>query len=342
MLNKFILFLCPLVFVSCVSLSTIEIQVLEPADNPLVPETENVIILNRTIIEEVETGNIEESYLPHDNVELFNKASTEIIFALADILNESPGIAPTDESRLLEIPQKEIVKDPGMLEPEFIVFLCDSLNANAILSLEYLGMQLPDKIKLSQRRNEAYIRNYYIGEISLEINALWRAYRGNDGGVMDEHSWSDTLVWRHASFIANEIPDFLPGPEAATLEAAYFTALAYARRISPYWIVEERNYFSRGNRKLRRASGYIENARFDEAEVIYKELLERRNDNIVAAAAYNLAYLNEIRGDYRQALDWARRSYKIRSHPLTAEYIEILEERFEKSAELDRQLGKGN
>ena len=340
MLNKFILILSPFLFASCVSLSTIEIQVLEPASEPLVPEISSAILLNRTIIDEEEQEKYEDSHFPHNDIALFNKASTEIVFALADILNESPGMDLIDEDQLLEISEDKLVRDPEPLEAEFIVYICDSLNTNAVLSLEFLSMELPDEIKLTRRSSENYTRDFYTGEISLKINALWRAYRRYDGGIQDEHLWLDTLVWQHASFIANEIPDYLPRPEEATMEGAYYTALSYARRISPYWIVQERNYFSRGNLKLRRASDFIRSDQFENAEKIYEDLLERRNKNVVAAAAFNLAFINEIRGDYRQALLWARRSYKYHRHSVTADYIEILEERFEKSAELDEQLGR--
>lgn len=341
MFNKLIIILSPFFFVSCVSLSTIEIQVLEPASDPLVPYIRNTILLNRTIINEAEQENSANSFFPHNDVELFNKASTEIIFSLADILNESPGMEFTDERRLLEVSKDEIVKNPEHLESEFVLFICDSLDADGILSLEYLKMELPDRIELTQRNNQIYNVNYYQGKIALGISALWLAYQC-DGRVKDKYLWIDTLVWRHASFIANEIPDYLPGPEDATMEAAYYTALTYARRISPYWTVKGRNYFSRGNRKLRLASNYINNDQFDKAEILYKSLQENRNINVAAAASFNLAFINEIKGDYRQSLKWIRISYKYRRHPATIDYLDILEERFKKSRELDRQLGKEN
>jgi hypothetical protein len=330
--------LCSLLFVSCVAVSTFDIQVLEPATDPLTPDISNVVLLNRTIIDEPADNGVTDTVPSFPSVEFYNKTTTEVIFALADILNESPGIGFIDDSRILETTSEDTI--PAFLEPDYVRLICDSLGADAVLSLEVLDFEYSDTLRVISERMGAVITRYYLGEKSINISALWRVYEHNAGRPAHEHAWLDTLLWQHASYYIREIYAFLPSMDEALLEAGYFTAISYARRISPYWILQERTYFARGNRDLRMASNLMVTGRQGEAEEIYEGLLERRNKNIVAAAAYNLALVNELEGDYRQALNWARRSYQVRRHPVMADYIKILEERLETSGVLDRQLGK--
>lgn len=340
MFNRLFWLICVLASTSCISLSNIEIQVLEPASEPFLPAAGSVILLNRSVAAETESHDIDDHGLYGMSRELFNSASTEIIFALADILDESPGTDINDGSRLLEIVSEYDPEPPSALEAAYATHLCDSLGVNAIISLEYVNIEIPDKIILTKAGVDNYYGIYYIGEIVLPINTLWRIYDHETGNIKDEYFWRDTMSWQHASYIASEIPDFLPSPEKAALNAAYFTALNYARRIAPYWVIEGRSYFSRGNRTLRRASRSLISGRFDQAQLYYESLLDNLNENIVAAAYFNLALLQELKGDYRQSVSLARRSYHKLRHPLTSDYIDILEERLKKSAELDLQMGR--
>ncbi len=340
--GKILVFLYSFFLISCVSVSTLDIQVLEPASDPVTPDITSVVLLNRAVIDEKYANHSLDSVYSNHNNELYNQSTTEIIFSLAQILNESPGIDFLSDDRLLEIPGADPSLIPDLLDPSFVIFLCDSMNANAIITLEGYDIIYSDTLNIVSRRNGAIADSYYLGEVNANITSVWRIYEQYNGGIVDEHVWLDTLVWQFASYSMNEIPDYLPSLEEVLLEAAYYTALTYARRISPYWINQERYYFARGNRNLRLASNLLNVNRLDDAEIVYKSLLDSRNKNIVASSKFNLSLIYEMRGDYRQALNMARRSFQIRRHPVSVIYLEILEDRLEKSTELDRQLGRIN
>jgi tetratricopeptide (TPR) repeat protein len=343
MSSKLTLLLLPLLFISCVSVSNYNIQVLEPAPEPMTPEIKRVLLLNRMILEE-NYSEEPEGELAGDQIfhGLYNMATTETLFALAGILNESPGMDYLGEEALLEMPVTGPHTVPGFLDGGFIVDLCDSLGADALISLAFLQVDYKDSITLKQGVMETRWIAYYEGELDLIISAVWRAYEGSQGNLIDEFVFADTMYWSHAAFTVQEITDYFPTIDEAYLEAAFFSALKYARRVSPFWKEEQRRYFSRGNRGIKRASDYLENDMPDPAEEILTDLTGSRNANIVAAAYCNLALIYEIRGDYMEALKLARKSFHNRRHPVTESYIEILEERLEKSRVLDRQLGRVN
>jgi hypothetical protein len=344
--NRFLLFLlCTLITVSCVSVSTLEIHVLEPADEPLTPEVYRTVLVSR-INETENSGRPLPDAGPDTRARhapAVRLAAMETLYSLAHILNESPGIDYFDSNAVkVELKGAGGNRIPEPIDPESIIDLCREEDADAVISLEFLLVEFHDTILNKPGVKETQWFGYYLGKRSVYFNVFWRAYWGGDGYPVDEFTLNDTLTWEHASFNRETPGNFLPSPDEALMEVSYLAALDYARRIAPYWVEEERSYFSRGNLRIRRASGNIIDNRLDLAEGILLKLLDRRNTHIVAAAWHNLALINELRGDYREALVMARKAYQNRMHPMMADYIETLEERLEKSHELDRQLGRIN
>jgi hypothetical protein len=330
-----------LLFTSCVSVSVMNIQVLEPASNPSIIHIDDVAILNRAVTEITEV-NSDAADFEFKSEELYNQTTTEIVFALADILNESPAFNFIDSSRILEMPLKQISLIPDPLDPAYVKFLCDSLNANAIISIEDFFITIPEAIMVNSVPDGTYQGYYYEGIVDVDISALWRIYEMPGGILQEEFNWFDTLTWSHAAYSTEEITRNLPSLDEIFFESAYFTALSFARKISPYWVTVPRKYFFRGNSIIRKAAYDLIEGRFEDAKLKYESLLENQNQNIVAAALYNLSLIYEIQGDFRLAHNWARRSYQHRQHPAILEYIDILEKRLEKSDELDRQFGRGD
>lgn len=340
-MQKITLFLFgSLFFTSCISFSTISIQVLEPATDPLTTAIGNTALLNRSIVDPLIYKIPEESrVLDSALVASYNQATTEVLFSLADILNESPRFAFIENNMLLEMPVVLKSEEKEILRPLFVNYLCDSLQADGIISLENYYVEYNDTLIKVPGESRTQWMDYYIGRTEVLIDGKWRAYIRSEDSPVDEFRIKDTLSWEYSAFSVEETLSNLPSVEEAIIEASYFTALTYARRISPYWLEKERYYYSTGNRMLRQASVYLLSDQLKNAETVYETLIERKNNNIMAAASFNLALINELRGDFRQALVWARKSFRLKRHPLTAGYIEILEDRLEKSRELDKQLG---
>ncbi|TVR68525.1 MAG: tetratricopeptide repeat protein [Marinilabiliales bacterium] len=328
---------------SCVSVSKIEIQVLEPASDPLPPEINRVLLLNRTIADTVlpplQTVRPEPVISDQFLSDLLNQTTTELIFALADILNESPGTEYMDSTMILETGMSERYQIPLPLDPLFVSELCGPLAADALISLEYLRVVYSDSISEERWNSMGGWNRYYWALIDVDITAGWRIYEGGGGGVIDEYVFTDTLVLDFTDWDINEVLYKMPDIAEVFMETAYLTALDFARRISPHWMTGDRMVYFRGNRNMRKAYRHFISNELEIAEAIYLEQLDRMNRNLVAAAMHNLALVNEMRGDSRQALVWARRSYQVARKQLTAEYVVILEERAEIAEQLDRQLG---
>lgn len=343
-MGKLFLLPCTFLFISCVSLSTYNIQVLEPASHPLTGEINRAILLNRAILDEgSQPDPLDGSDQEISFRETYNQAVTETLFSLASILNESPGMDYLEEELLLEMTG---AKYPGILpeylDKEFVLRNTGSLEADAIISFDLFNADFKDSVVVRRGIRETNWRNYYEGELLLDIIAIWRVYEGKEGSLIDEYTLRDTMHWSHAAFSLREIELNIPSYEDALLEAAFYVALNYARRIAPYWREGSRRFFSRGNRAIRRSAEYILNDRLNDAKSTLEPVLDKRNKNIVAAAYHNLALIHEMKGDHLEALKLARESFRIRRDSLSAAYVDVLEQRLEKAGELDRQLGRKN
>jgi hypothetical protein len=334
--NKLLLLFKTLLICSCVSISTMDIQLLEPAPGPLTP-----YITSAAIVSRIQSATIENDTL--EWIESLKKEVTrEILGSFYIILNESPGMEFIENNvTMVDFIDPGPGRIPEPIDPETIINLCRNRDTFGILSLESFRMRYQDTIMLNPGTRETSWFEHFYGEVDVSMAAMWRAYAA-DGYPVDEFNFSDTLSWNYAAYTRQLLTHYLPSPDEAFLEAAYVTALNYARRIAPYWIGVERKYFTRGNMQMRRAARHMANNELDQARTILLQLLESRNANTVAAAYMNLALVYELNGDYREALVAARNSYQYRKHPLFSDYITILEERLEKSIELDRQLGRIN
>ncbi len=343
MFIRLVILLAAVSVFSCVSVSKIEIHVLEPASDPLPPEINRVILLNRTIADTVlppvQTVRPEPVISDKFRTDLLNKTTTELMFALAGILNESPGMDYIDSTMILEMVRPERDHLPLPLDPLFVNELCDTLAADALISLEYLRVVYSDSIREERWNSMGGWDRYYWALINVDITSGWRIYEGTGGRLIYEYANIDTLILDITDWDINQLLYKMPHIDEVFMETAYLTALDFARRISPHWMSGDRIIYFRGNRNMRKAYRHFISNELDIAEAIYLEQLDRLNRNMVAAAMHNLALVNEMRGDSRQALVWARRSYQVVRKHLTSEYVEILEERAEIAEQLDRQLG---
>jgi hypothetical protein len=332
--SSHILLLTCLTAVSCMTKYPYNISVLEPASNMLPADIKSAVVLNRTIIETGDEIATDGAFGPI-NYPLLNDATTRLVFSLADLMNESPLFEEIPDAAILEMSGPYMVTIPDPLLPELVVYLCDSLDANAIIALETFMPQYKiisndignvsgttTKGRLPQR--EAY----------LKVNSLWRVYSHDTGDVIDEFFLKDSL-----SFIYSSKSGF-PPLDGEITRIAGTLAESCARRLTPTWVVTKRYYFNHlSNNSLFNASSFLQNGEIDEAEALYRELLSGSSENRVAAAAFNLALINEIRGDYKTAYGWAYWSYSYKKKSLTASYLDILKKRISDSDELDRQLG---
>jgi hypothetical protein len=290
---RLILLFLPLLFSSCLSVMNYNIQVLEPAESTKFPLMNNVLLINRTIIDDKDLLMIRDYSGINITQNMHNLATTEIIFSLAEALNESPGIEFIDENRLLEMPGITPGVVPDVLPSDMVNYFCDSLDVKTIISLESFKASYFDTVIVIQGRINSSEMVYQMGS-RLYANSFWRIYEGESGELIDEYSLSDTITWKHETNDAGKISRlFLPTIEVMLHEAGKKTSMACAGRISPVWVEQERKFFAGGNYKLSVAAHYIQNNQLDEAEQIYTQLLSGNNASMVAAASYNIAFIHE-------------------------------------------------
>ncbi len=317
---------------SCITTYYTDVQVLEPAEIAVPQNIAELMLLNRNIYLPADT--LEENSAASEQekmLELLNIASTESIFSLADILNETPRFEFIDTTKILETFYTDSLQEPDPLNPGFIYQLVDSLEADALISLEYISFN--DSTRTISRGGRYEVTLYQMMEV------LWRIYDGYNAEIIDEHRFVDTLRWGSNSANLGRARNAIPSREEAWMESAYFASLKYGRRIAPHWVIDERMFYSsQFIPRLRSGAGMIDRHRWEDAAEMLIPLTDHWYKPLAAAASFNMAFISEMRGSYSLAIDWLRKALELRDSRGMRMYLEILEERESKKERIDRQI----
>ena len=313
---------------SCLTVNRIDIEMLEPGEVSIPAGLEELVLLNRNIYlpDSIAQNNSEK-----EKLELLNIASTEGIFSLADILNESPRFGFVDTTMILETVHADSLHKRPPLEPGFVYHLVDSLEADAVVSFEYFNLEDSTRTRARSGRYEV-VKTLY-------IEALWRFYEGDGAGIINEHTFEDTLRWGSSSSNRRAAREALPSREEAWKEAAYFSNLNYARRIAPHWELAERVYYSSMvSTKISEAAMHIEQHEWEKAAELLMPLTDYWYNPVAAAAAFNMAFISEMKGNFEVGIKWLEKSMELHDRPGKEEYMELLEERKKERKKIDEQI----
>jgi hypothetical protein len=301
---------------SCYQYKVIDIQTLKPSE----------LTIPKNFSQPLIVANIYEG-IPGDSESkaqsaLDSTAAMEAAYVLAESLYDSPWFQG------LSIPVKSNYRhDSSHLILPFkwpkVVRICAEENADLLISLEYIKIK-PESDGYSYW-DGATQANY--GYLSMIIYAYWRTYDLNQKKVVAEHLYKDTLTWEEYDYIRVRVGDQLPGFFSASSYSGYVTGLEYSQKIAPSWMDEQRIYFIRGTKEMRKAVEYVADNNWLEAAGYWQLVMQKPKikPETAAKAAFNMAVANEMAGNFDVALEWLNKSAEI--YPISEEpwYRKLLE-----------------
>lgn len=331
-----ILFLLLLGVFSCSSYEKITIQVLTPAEEPLLSNLGKYRYLNRIPSlyndnDTIHTGSID---LPSFYL---NYISWEIINSSLDVIDRSPL---KDSVMIDTIIYEDFYKFKRgeSLDSVFISELCYQDSLKGIISLEELSLWdtvffLPQFSYLEDDSilNAFYCVNMFLPEIK------WRVY-SKTGQVEDEYLMKDTLMWYSMGHTEEIAWLFLPETKTILNELASIAGTNFSEKIVPVWTDVNRIYYHRGSSKMIMAAKLVHENSWDEAARIWQKEAETENPGIASKAAFNMALACELSDRLVLALTWLNKASNIKENDLTVVYSRILRDRVRKSETVNEQL----
>ncbi|MDR8389557.1 DUF6340 family protein [Aliifodinibius sp. S!AR15-10] len=332
-----------LLFVGCSATDNLTMRVQEPAPVDLPPHMEKVGIINRTLTED-DSGVLE---------------TIDRIFSVKGAELDSVGAAAGINGLLNELAKNErvqvqLVEEADHLgNPSFGVFpaplgwdrinkICSEHNLDGLFSLEFYDTDSG----ISYSTQQVTLK----GPLGVEVPALehyatvettiktgWRIYDNNGRNLIDEYAMGETAVTSGSGIDPTEAVKALTGRTEAVQTISSKLGMDYAQSILPYWVRVTREYFVKGNNNFEIAKRRAQTGNWEGAAELWLKETENPDTKIAGRAHYNMAIIEEIRGNLDKAIEWARTSYEDYGEKKALDYLRILQDRRARAEVLRRQ-----
>jgi hypothetical protein len=208
--------------------------------------------------------------------------------------------------------------------------LCKTYNTDAVLSLDYFKTRVStDYTKESYydpgRDGFVWIS---IAEMKIYYEALFRVYDPVRKKIILKEFMRDTLIWEDMNRTVEELFHKFTPVKTALSETGIAIALDFSEKISTIWRKENRNFFNKGDKKIKQAAMFVDDNNWETAMVLWKEIEENsKSKQTKSKAEFNLAVGYELQGDLDEAISWALKSYNTMYRQVTYNYLETLKRR---------------
>ncbi|GAB6010501.1 DUF6340 family protein [Viscerimonas tarda] len=296
------LFLFFIALSSCSTIETIRISVEKPAQVTLPPSIRSIVIVNNAVQQPDSIGYTivngkgeDDVVVPSDSLNAINNMLTQ---ALAQFMDDEKFF---DKVTLFDKPLRtdNVFLAETLIDDTTIQRIAAETGADAVVSLDRFLTKI---ILIKQAR---YHTN--LSMLEVKIQAKFRVY-SNEGKLMGPPvSFNDTLYWNDA----NEYVPF-PGMKEGLKQAALHTADKMVPMFIPYWMEQNRWYYTNSGGKMMKATQYAVANKWKEAALIWGEVYETEESSVRRAKlASNIALANEMLDDVENAMNWANISYNL-------------------------------
>ncbi|MDD2438311.1 MAG: DUF6340 family protein [Massilibacteroides sp.] len=227
------------------------------------------------------------------------------------------------------------------LTQETVQSLCDETGTGAIISL--------DRLLFDTNKNViAMGSGFFFGAINVKISGVLRTYLPGRENPLATVLLSDSIFWTEQGETMEELEAYLPSPSDALREAAKYIGKQAAPYFAPHWQNELRWYYTGASATWKQASAYAAVQRWKEAGALWESLFKQSaNKNSQAKIASNIAFVQEMQGNYEKALEWAEKGHSLfqktdeegRDYKLLSQYMLVLQERIRENQKLNIQFG---
>ncbi len=323
--------------------SSIQLQVLKPADVTLPGEIEKFTLANRTKpSKKNQAWNIIEGVLTGEGIFADREGADHTLSGLMEIMTRTPRFFINQASIEFKGTGTEQFAPP--LNWAEVENLCKQNNSEALIVLEAFDSDSritndskPIKIK-DKEGVESTIIEYY-SHARMEVKSGWRVYFPKDKRIVDEYRFSDFMTFDSKGSSPEQALANLPNKRDCIKRTGYHAGTTYGLRISPQWITVTRSFYTRGSDYMKMAGKKARKVNdWKGAMAIWKKESSNNDKKVAWHAMYNMAVGCEREGNLDAALEWANQAYN-RGHKSTAAtYVNILNRRISEKKRLDSQM----
>ena len=346
-----LLFFLLLICSSCSSIYKFSIDVQEPAAITLPVSAQNVLILNNTVKQPINSGinrAFDEKSIRADYPLSLDSAVWSAIDEIAGIFQESKffqTVAVYRDSIRTDNDWLSISK----LSPEDQSDFYDMGDYDALLVINRLLFAVSENVNkmqtgISSSEVTGFVNLRVDGVLTCSIYSYGRERPITTFAVSDS-LFTKSLVEGDSTIFFKEIPEYLIHEISGRL------GNQAATRFIPTWKTEDRMLFRGYNARMQEAVGYAANSQWKKAESLWMTELGKKTKPVdKAKIAFNLATANEMQDKLDSAYVWVQKSKEYMGNAnqnknspeieFTDKYISDLENRIQNNRLLDMQWGK--
>ncbi len=330
---------------ACYTVSTIETEVLNPAEKAFPSDIYNVGVLSRM---DVTLKNYSDKIDKETKI-AFERDSMILNNAIVGLLD---GLAESPRFEAFAIkPPRVLGGERSDLSNELSWGLIESLaqkdGLDMIISLTAANFE--DTVWRRKDRNNENLPLIFRGDSDFLKEITSSGY--SEAYIMFPH-----LYWRIYDLRNKTVEKFVqidtlyypPGPNDGypsgkviinyLYENLGDAGYKYSKIIAPYWTTEGRAWYPVGDIYFIEAGELAENGNWAEASEIWRKFAYSENRKLAAKASFNMAVASEMLDKIDLAIEWAQRAEDLGLDYYPKYYLKTLKKRQKQRALLDSQM----
>lgn len=334
-----------LLCLGCSATDTLTMRVQEPAPVDLPPDMEKVGIINRTLTED-DTGILNTI----DRVFSIKGAALDSMGANASISGLLNELSKNDrlEGRLIrgteQLGNPAFGVFPAPLPWNRIDKICREHNLDGLFVLEFYDTDSginynTQKVTLEGPLGIEVPALEHHATVETTIKTGWRIYDNTGRNIIDEYMMGETAVTTGSGINPTEAVKAITGRTEAVRTVSGELGMGYAQSILPYWVRVTREYYVKGNNNFKIAKRRAQTGNWEGAAELWLKETKSSDPKIAGRAHYNMAIIEEIRGNLDRAIEWARTAYEDYGDKQALQYLHTLQNRKARAEVLRRQQG---
>jgi hypothetical protein len=234
------------------------------------------------------------------------------------------------------IPWQEVNEICRKYSSDALVSL-ETFNTSISVDLSYYAKQ-KGRGKAEQIYEVAYDiseKVIHVGQISTKVETGWRIYYPARSKILFMEIIRDSTLMKVEAESKEEAERKLHGKQMAVENASYMAGNRFAQLLNPGYSTVERKYYSKGNDDFRMARTFVLQRYWNKAAEMWEQNLENPDTKIASAANFNMAMINEMKGEIEYALEFAKSALQLNRKKTIESYIKLLENRISKRERQD-------
>ncbi len=366
-------FFITLIFSGCTS--SIQLEVLKPADIMLPPDIQKFTLVNRSRPDKQHMlWSVVEGVLNGQGLFEDREAAEQCMGGLMQTMMRTPRYTITQASIEYKGTGTEIFAPP--LEWSEVENLCAQYNSEALIVLEAFESishmtydSKPVQVNFpcwdlnrngvkdksedvnkdgtvdsrdcgTNTAEQTVTTTEFYTHAKMEVRTGWRIYFPKEKRIVDEFRFSDFMNFEGKGPTSEAATAALPNKRECTKQAGAQAGGVYGYRIAPQWITVTRQFFTSGNDFMKEAGRKARRVNdWKGAMEIWKKEALNQKRKIAWHANYNMAVACEREGNLDIALEWAKKAYEISGRGVAAQYINDINLRIAEKKRADEQMG---